>query len=63
MLIMDDSGAKKREPAVHRKSRPCRNADGAVMVALVPLVFSKALERFIWETINGLFEPLSFQIR
>ena len=31
------------------------------MVALVPLVFSKALDRFILATINGFREPFSYQ--
>ena len=49
--------SKKKRTSRSRRGRSCRNANGAFMVALVPFGFSKALERFILEPFNGLYEP------
>jgi hypothetical protein len=62
MRMMDDGGAKKGNqssvgtPSAAQYGRP----SGGV---LVPFIFSKAWGRFVWETINGVFERFSHRVR
>ena len=53
---------KKKEPAIHEG---CLHGStiSMVMVAPVPLVLLKALDRFILETLNAFCDTFSYQVR